>query len=53
MSAWGNIQLARSILEWATPETAEKAAAEARDALAGATLEQLLERREKDVGKAL
>ena len=47
MTAWDNVQLARSILEWATPETAAKAAEEARAALDGATLEQLIERREK------
>ena len=51
MSAWARIQIARSILEWATPETAKKAAREARAALAGATLEQLLERREKNNGR--
>ena len=53
MTAWDNVQLARSILEWATPETAAKAAEEARAALDGATLEQLIERREKDVGQVI
>ena len=47
MNPWASIQLARSILEWATPETAGQAIEEARAALDGATIQQLIERREE------
>ena len=46
MNPWANIQLAKSILGHATPETAEQAIEEARAALDGATIQQLIERRD-------
>ena len=46
---WASIQLAKSILGHATPDTAARAIDEARAALDGTTLTQLLERREENV----
>ena len=49
MTPWERVALARSILGHATPETAMQATREARAALDGTTLTQLLERRENHV----
>ena len=49
MTPWERVSLARSILGHATPDTAARAIDEARAALDGATLTQLLERRENHV----
>ena len=46
MTPWERVSLARSILGHATPDTAARAIDEARAALDGATIQQLIERRE-------
>ena len=46
MTPWERVALARSILGHATPDTAARAIDEARAALDGATIQQLIERRE-------
>ena len=48
MNPWANIQLAKSILGHATSDTAARAIDEARAALDGATIQQLIERRENN-----
>ena len=48
MTPWERVSLARSILGHATPDTAVRAIDEARAALDGTTLTQLLERRENN-----
>ena len=49
MTPWERVALARSILGHATPDTAARAIDEARAALDGATIQQLIERREENV----
>ena len=44
--ALARVRLASSILSWAEPETAIRALVEARAALDGATIQQLIERRD-------